>query len=518
MNFSKQLAYKKVMSRMEWFRDLKLIYNKILNEEDILTSIDKSLILTEINSIVPKLDLKDPEEYYSKSKVQAFSLTEILDHINALEDQKINFDQLIDSLIYLSIEKKRKEKAVVKENFKSLVKPIQIPDPRLKDTKLDSNHPIKVFLDPSADVDLSFPEHKIATYPNLNNYYNLVHLSLAGNNINTTQYPFPATLKVLNLSSNRISQFKLESSLNNLLLLNLTSNQINLFSTNHIKNIKELFLANNCIDNINTFSHLNQLYLLDCSYNDIESFEDIAGLVISKHLGVLKLRGNPVSSKSNYEQAVPSLLPRIYNLDPLNIIQMSNFQSLGSLPYLPIKNVLEDSDEKLVESNKSNLCNIKSEKILLNKRKSAPDTPKSHRNYQTQGNKLSLTPSGPTKTSPKVARSFSQPRIENFSNSNASLQSFNEETTRKPSKIDFNSSIMDIAENRIKVFQSNTRSRSSISLVSNETIQNNQRKQYGNPIAAMMIGPPAVQGPKLKIPAKAPVFFTVDLSNKHKFK
>ena len=534
-----------------------MIFNKIVNEEDILTLVEKSQILKELNLRVSKLDLKSPEEYYSKSKVQAFSLAEIFTHINSLEEQSINFDQLIDSLIYLSIEKKRKEKKSINliktqddvpvkitSNF-SLKKPEiyiykekeiikqnrNFEEPILNIKEIPKEYkpqPIQVPHNNNQNktIDLSYQEPKMQTYPELKRFSNLLHLSLAGNGLTSTKYLFPNTLQVLNLSSNNISEFNLDNDLENLLLLNLTSNHISIISgINHIKNIKELYLANNCITSINMLCHLNSLILLDCSHNEIEIFEDIAGLVISKRIGILKLRGNPLSSKLNYEQVVNSILSRIYCLDPLNIIELSSFKELGSLPFLPLKDILEEAEEKTPIPVRINLSNIKSETSLIIKKKSFSEIPNSPIEKKTINKQLksSVTPLSSSKAQPKMQRSSSQIRIEKssaFSSTSQSSINFaaHEDATRKASEYEYGFSIMDDAERRIKTCNDDTRYKSNVSVISNESINNVKKKVYGNPVAAMMIGPPAVPHLKARLPCKSPACLSLDLSKKRKFK
>ena len=556
MNSKTEVNQLNVMSRMEWFRDLKLIFNKLVTEEDILAPADKSQILKELVMRSGRLDLKDPVEYYAKSKVQAFSLAEIVIHITSLQERSINFDQLIDSLIYLSIDKKRKEKdkdKIVKEKEKEKEKEkipsgtaVSImhdnkPAPRtvstpsfkegtefnLKEVSKEYQHTI-IKLPSSSNssiLDLSYPSKKLDSYPELKNHPNLLQLSLAGNSITHTKYKFPTSLQVLNLSSNRISELRIEINLENLVLLNLTSNHIcSISNINYVKNIRELYIANNCITSLNMLCHLASLLLVDCSHNDIETFEDIAGLVISKRVGILKLRGNPISSKMNYEQVVASILPRIYCLDPLNIIELSSFRSLGSLPFLPIKNLLEEAEEK-TEKQSSDvpfLSSIKSESNFgIRKFRNNSDavfTP--NEKVQNKAVRLSATPVGDSKNHQKMKRSASLIRVDKsqvLTNTSKAPMSFtaSEEPTRKATELESSGSIMDMAERRIKVFQSD-RSRSSISIISNESIHNVKKVQYGNPVAAMMIGPPAVSHLKARVPSKSPACYSLDLSKKRK--
>lgn len=504
----------KVMSRMEWFRDLKLIFNKLLAGEDLLAPVEKSLLLKELAIRSNKLELKDPFEYYAKSKVQAFSLGQIREHVSSLDESGVNFDQLIDSLIYLSIEKKRKEKKVAETNpVKPVVlnpKTCEITAFNLKETGKEYQHVIAKPFKQSELLDLSF--QKLENYPDLHSYSGLLQLSLTGNNLAHTIYRFPQCLQALNLSSNRISQLKLESPLENLAILNVTSNQISsICNINNAKSLKELYIANNCVTGLNMLCHLTALVLVDCSHNEIETFEDIAGLVISKRIGVLKLRGNPISSKLNYEQVVNSILPRIYCLDPLNIIELSTFKSLGPMIFLPIKDILEQADEK-----PRALSSIKSEvSFQVQKKKStgnifSPEA--SHRKVT----KLSATPVC-KKNYLKMQRSASQSRVVLASTAKTEINVVENEEITKKQEFMHSGNMIDMAERRIKIYQSD-RSRSNISVISNESIQNVKKIQYGNPIAAMMIGPPAVSQAKSRLPSRSPACLSLDLSKKRRYK
>lgn len=558
MNFNKGSNYQKVMSRMEWFRDLKVIFNKLVPEEDILTPVDKLLIVKELNIRASKLDLKDPEEYYTKSKVQAFSLCEILAHINSLEDQSVNFDQLIDSLIYLSIDKKRREKKALAslqgnpnidqiapkscESWASnpscseltsvslqssnrsegkVISIIKLQDASTKiindgnRSSIRSTTPTK-----SSTLDLSYPESKLCMYPESRNMANLQCLSLAGNNLVNTRCGFPQSLIILNLASNRISELKFDVDLPNLGLLNLTSNQISSISgINQFKNIKELYLANNCITSLNLFCHLAFLTLLDASHNEIETFEDIAGLVISKKIGILKLRGNTLSSKQNYEKIVGSILPRIYSFDPLNIIELSFYKNFGSLPFLPIKNLLEEANEK-------NMSSVRSEASLIVKRKQSSlgdYSPVDKQKSSKITNKLSKPMNSHSRGEMIMKRSSSQIRIDrspaftNTTKTSIDLTDY-EDFTKKNSDFFAGQNIMEMAERRIKVFRQDSKGKANISVVSNESIQNAGRKVYGNPVAAMMIGPPAVRAQKSRGPSKSPACVNIDLFKKRRSK
>ena len=576
------------MSRMEWFRDLKLIFNKLLSEEDILKPVEKFSLIKELNSRASKLELLSQEDYNKKSKLQAFSLSEIFAHIDSL-DSTINFDQLIDSLIYLSMDKKKKEKkpAHIPEPTEKTHKVIKsmdseafehfspiVPEPRVKTPILINLNPnlrqyqesFKAMQkkthspDPSPAFEANFPEHKLLKYPELGHYDNLQFLYLAGNSLSSTLFAFPQTLVALNLSCNRISELKFEQEMKNLQLVNLTNNQISrIFSVNQMKNLKELMIANNCMRSLNLLCHLPELHLVDCSHNEIESFEDLAGLVISKRLGVLKIKGNPICLKENYEKIVSGLLPRIYNLDPVSVFELSAFKHLGNQAYVPLRQAQEETDSRQ-QSDRFSVKTNKSEKTLpVKPRYPDPDlspagVPKSMKAYATQ----SRTPIVASQTA-KVSRSNSQIRIERnkvlTSTSKSSLkiekaksganaesneiERYNrsigqrtpiwnknaqgglylesedfEEITVKGEDFGYRDGFMDLAERRIKVYKEEGRPRHNISVISNESIQNVKKKSYGNPVAAMMIGPPAVVSGKGR--TKTPACYSLDLTKSKK--
>lgn len=534
----KSLNYQHVMSRMEWFRDLKLIFNKLLSEEDVLTPVDRNLLLKELNIRASKLDLKSPEDYYTRSKVQAFSLAEILKHIESLSSA-VNFDQLIDSLIYLSMNKKKREKKVeetkreepkqektekalmgfvgniseesltpsFKEKNKVQVYVAQNPVIRMKSTNnTRSVTPIK---DPV--LDLNYPDEALYAYPELSGYEKLMYLYLAGNLLAHTNFHFPKTLIGLNLSCNQLSDLNFIHELPALSILNATNNQISrIFSVNQIKHVKEIYISSNCMSSLNLFCHLTELQILDSSNNHIESFEDIAGLVISKRLGILKLKGNPLSSKDNYDKVVQSILPRIYNFDPPIIINFSSFKALGPSIFSPLKQ-FQDVPEKPAAKSPSPLVPNKSEKKILAK----PNTENSPITVQkSQKYIVSKTPATGQKTG-KMRRSNSQLRIDKSKaliSTTKTMINLNENEDLGDNEAEFRDkpSMVDLAERRIKVFKEEMKGKHNVSVISNETIQNVKSKVYGNPVAAMMIGPPAVGQGRIRA-AKTPCL-SLDLS------
>lgn len=536
----KALNYQHVMSRMEWFRDLKLIFNKLLTEEDVLTPVDRNLLVKELGLKAMRLELKSPEEYFTKSKVQAFSLAEILAHIEGL-DSAVNFDQLIDSLIYLSMNKKKREKKLEElkieepkqEKTEKVPQGIRIVKPEKGDLKpcLKENNRVQVLVtqNPTIKVkslnvirsvspinesclDLNFPEQVLFRYPEMNAYEKLLYLCLAGNSLADTNFPFPQTIIGINLSCNQLTSLNFVHEMRNLAVINVTNNQISrIFSVNQIKFVKEVFIGTNCMSNLNLFCHLSDLHLLDCSNNEIESFEDIAGLVISKRLNTLKLKGNPLSSKENYEKIVQSILPRIYNLDPLNLINLSNFKNFGLKIFAPLKDSEEEDPEKIL-SKKLILSSNKIEKI------STPE-PNMDKNFhsnipKSQRFTVSKTPITVSKPG-KMRRSNSQMRIDKsklLTSTTKTSINLNEKDEFQgiESELFSGCSMIDIAERRIKVYKEEAKGKHNVSVVSNETIQNVKKKVYGNPVAAMMIGPPAVGQGKIRA-ARTPCF-SVDLS------
>jgi hypothetical protein len=226
-------------------------------------------------------------------------------------------------------------------------------------------------------------------------------------------------------------------------------------------------------------------------------------------LGILKLRGNPVSSKESYEKIVTSLLPRIYNFDPVNIVDFSIMKQLGSQPFVPLKSLNQDIESRQ-QSDRFSVKSNKSEKMITPSFKFQEQSPgPAFGKYQ----KTAKTPVL-SHQNEKIKRSNSQIRIERagvmVSTSKTSIQAeksnyFNE-THEKDLLAD---NFIDLAERRIKVFKDKARPRHNISVISNESIQNVKKKGYGNPVAAMMIGPPAVGLGKAR--TKTPCF-SVDLS------
>ncbi|OMJ69145.1 hypothetical protein SteCoe_33208 [Stentor coeruleus] len=555
MNSKKSINYENVMTRMEWFHNFKAIFNTLTTEEDILAPVDKLLLLKELNIRIPKLPFKNPELYYTKSKVQGFSLGEILSHINSLEDHFLTFDQFIDSLIYLSIDKKRKQK---KASIRFKANPIPELSPHRQtytfsyestcsDTipkafsKSSQNISGNYFLPSDQDnnfssisiqkvstdnekpsvrtpspinncaLDLSFPDIKLITYPEIKTQGNLQYLSLAGNSLISTKYDFPQGLIVLNLASNHFSELKFQVNLPNLSLLNLTSNQISLIKeTSSFLNIKELYIANNCITTINILCYLTSLYLIDCSYNEIQSFEDIAQLAISKKLGILKLRGNPISSLDNYKESVISILSRLYCFDPLNIISLSYYKNLGSLPFLPIKDIFEEVNEKMITKNPSEGSIVNKNKPSLIRNYSQNDM-QNHSKITKVNSVIISNQSFKEKSHSKSNSIIRNNKKLNFTNTTKG--SFNMSESDDIDMKNYGKSFTSMKDSMARV-----KNKKLLCTAGNPNINNGCKREFGKPEIAVMVGPPAVRNIKSKVCGKSPKCISLDISKKRKFK
>lgn len=159
---------------------------------------------------------------------------------------------------------------------------------------------------------------------------NLKFLSLGGNMISNANFEFPSSLIVLNLSHNQICDFLPIRPLVNLKFLNLSSNTIeNLQDITGIITILELFISDNKLNQANFFFSIKNLTVLDLGNNVIENFEDIALLCTSSKLQTLNLKGNPLSKKQGYKTSVNNVVPSLINFDPEDSSLYSNFKQSG---------------------------------------------------------------------------------------------------------------------------------------------------------------------------------------------
>ena len=284
---------------------------------------------------------------------------------------------------------------------------------------------------------------------------NLKFLSLGGNMISNANFEFPSSLIVLNLSYNQISDFLPIRPLVNLKFLNLSNNTIeNLQDITGIITILELFISGNRLNQANFFFSIKNLTVLDLANNVIENFEDIALLCTSSKLQTLNLKGNPLSHKQGYKASVNNVVPSLVNFDPEDCSVYSSFKQIGFVD-LPQEQKPRINLSKAEALNEVNVLNME---------------------YANRAGKWVAEKSSPVTVnraaSPKTVGS--SPVRHQRSKSNMPGQSL-------PTTPSLNNS---------RCEGSNPKKKTN----NNEKIGHakSRFKEFGDPVSAMMIGPPAI--------------------------
>ncbi|CAG9314647.1 unnamed protein product [Blepharisma stoltei] len=381
-------------------------------------------------------------------------------------------------------------------------------------------------------INLSFQLEKL-TFPNSLINDDLLYLNLSGNSISLKGFELPKSLIILNLSTNEIEEFELSKSHQNLKLLNLGNNKIHtLKGLWKVKNLTELYLSCNSLKNVNSLCQIDKLALLDISKNSIETLESIATLSIMQKLTTLSVKGNPIEAREKIYEEIKILLPRLTVINPEDFISFSEFSNLKSFAFTmtpdkrpPITIRMKQNLLKLPlpttknsDINESPLSNT----IRANENFESPyrdmtkETPKFYfengkiqADIETVRARCSQTPvSKPQKLNiPTKKRSNSIERNQSLTSrvplkEKKSYKTFSPNTTCpinlvKQIKANNYVDVLDFiseAENRVKTNSSDMESTTSLSSQRSRNYSTgSEKKTYGNPQLALMIGPPAVR-------------------------
>jgi hypothetical protein len=442
------------MERLVWYQELRKIFDIVSDDGQAM----KSKVLISLNEVFSKLPLETNKDYNGSPSYQGFSFDEIVNHIETMP-RLFNWDELLDSLVYLGIYNKRKASPALNLVTATSTRKSDSPKTEEKGTLKED-----------------FPLVKIKNFNEINMGKNLKFLSLGGNSISNAAYDFPATLIALNLSYNIITDFLPLKPLLNLKFLNISNNLIeNLVDISGIITLNELFVSNNRLSAANFLFSIKNLCLLDLGNNNIESFEDLAMLSVSTKLHTLNLSGNPLYSKLGYKTSINELFPRLICMDPPDISIYSKYQQIG-FSYEMIKTVSVESealDNKAIR-NAGNGSSIKvlsqTASLPVELDSSSPIKKHSARVLST-GNR-SMTPKNMKTSSTKHSRSKS-----NYGN--------------------------------VSLPTTNSVHKKANSIYSNK--HTGRTKQFGNPVSAMMIGPSAVTN-IFKTPQKKVKSVLIDIS------
>lgn len=398
-----------VMSRMDWFRELKTLYSSLLKEKD--QSVKKRHLLEALNRA--QLQLRQPQSYYSEETDKAFSYGEVRKAIYDLSEAHISWDQVIDAIFSIGM---------------------------LERATSPTNSPAK---------------DSVTT---ITQYQSIVSSPL--------KIQLCASILILNLSHCKLREFELNCLLPTLYLLNLSHNSLQKLSMlQRCKGLKEAYLSANRLTAVSSLCHLDKLKLLDLTENMVNSFENIACLAVNCKLKALKLAKNPICKRAEYRQTVHMLLPTIKHLDPESIYAFTQFghRSKEAFGDIDLK-----SEQKRV---------IYRENVEIRSKMS--QTPKPSRPESRN-------------TSPKRVR----PQTPQLKPTYKSVSECIGSGHKVHQSLDEALSVLAEAEKRLEQGHVDTgvassKHHHSISMITAEAIEKAHSQRYGNPVAALMIGPPA---------------------------
>ena len=458
-----------VMERLIWYQELRKIFDAICEQNNA----PKSRLLAMLNDSLLKLPLKSSKDYELSTIIQGFSFEDVYNHIQSMP-RYIKWDELLDSLGYLGIYTKG---SIIKNEVINLV---QIKsESRQEEVKNNDKGTLKE----------DFPDVKFHNLREIDIGKNLKFLSIGGNLIANAAYEFPSSLIALNLSYNIITEFLPQKPLSNLKFLNLSHNLIdNLPDISSIITLNELFLFGNKLKSANFLFSIKNMCLLDIGSNLLDNFEDLAMLSVSTRLHTLNLVGNPLYLKSGYKTSISQLFPRLIYMDPEDISIHSKYQQIG----FSIDN--NKSLQPIIEKNDPLNCS----KIDLNPTMNTLDQHQSSvlsTDYNLSPNNRSCS------RSLTMAHRVSTPSRPKQSDSRHNRSRSQAGTGSEPTTPSLN--------NTCKV-SSHKRSKSILTENKSSTCKPNI-KTFGNPITAMMIGPPAVKN-IFKVPSRKTRNISIDIS------
>lgn len=393
-------------------------------------AVKKPKMLQKLAENYLNLQLKPIKEYFETSSVQGFLYDDVWTLIESMPSS-FSWDELLNSLQSLNS-----------------ASTMQQPNNSIAKTEIKP--------DDSGRLKVDFPIVKFCNLTEIVMNKNLKFLSLGGNLISNANFEFPSSLVVLNLSFNQISDFLPIRPLVNLKFLNLSNNIIeNLQDITGIITIQELFISDNKLNQANFLFSIKNLTLLDLGNNNIENFEDIALLCTSSKLQTLNLSGNPLSTKPNYKSSVNSVVPSLNNFDPTNPHQFSSYKSIG---FSEVPNYSSSSSKKL------NLINL------------SPVNQVSVFNME-YSNKAGKWQGG--RSSPKLINRSPSPKTVTSSPAKHRRSKSNMPNNSLPTTPSLNNSRMEGGNVRNKNYYEKIGQAKS------------RLKEFGDPVAALMVGPPA---------------------------
>lgn len=500
------------MGRMEWFRDLRALFLKLSDGQREIVSKDD--LIASLYSEGPDLELQDPLKFQAKSAVACYSFEQVLDQLNSAKETLFTWDQVIDYLIQLGLNKKCAVKPAPRtltlDLHAHISKPVIKQLDRSPKSQTASNlvrcatekslrSPLHEYFNVNAvpapniynSSDIS--SSGLVSLPLLSNTSSLLFLSLAGNSLTHVRFEWPPQLVLLNLSSNRLSDLEFSSPLNRLQLLRVSRNGLRKFPSGHMcKNLVELYADNNELTQTGGLSRLTQLAILDLSSNSMSSFEELAGLSILRHLTVIRVKEN--SLPRDYAANLKVLLPRVTVIDPVDITKHTRFQAAHHLAFKEVKAQVAPSrftrrvTKPFLEKNYSE-TRLKPA-VRETHRKPGREIIKASPIHSRASSALSETASSSTVSKLRAADPRTPSTVKAEKTGNPSFRQLYLDDKPAMDFVDELDRRLRTSHGKLETFSAAALNKS-VSLVTQKNIQQSHTITYGNPIAALMIGPPA---------------------------
>jgi hypothetical protein len=426
------------MERLSWLNELRRLFDGLKDQ----FSVQKKKLLFSLTAVLPTLPLRAVQAFKLQTKSQGFSFDDVHTVVEAMPET-FTWDELFDSMVLLRTSDKR-----LCDPATPTVREAHAPGPRLPET--DS-------------IKEDFPLVKFYNLNEISIGRQLKYLSIGGNLISSAAFEFPTSLIALNLSYNAITEFQPTKPLSNLKFLNLSYNSLeNLPDITCIITILEFYVSSNKLSQGNFLFSIKNLAVLDLGSNQIENFEDIALLSAMHRLQTLNLVGNPLQQRPSYKQSIADLIPSLLYIDPSDTQAFSNFKQVG---FSVDRRSRTDNLNNSVKSDANFSAFASFQEI------SPTNTGEMHSSFAKTSSEQSPVMRGRAGT-PKTMKPSSGWHLRSRSiANNAAEKTASVSNSRTAS-----------------VHKSQSRNANRL----NNTTKPRLAKEFGNPAAVMMIGPPAV--------------------------
>jgi hypothetical protein len=496
------LALQGVMGRLEWLTEIRSLFLGLSQGKHDIVGRDE--LVQAISLKGPEMDLHAPEVL--EDKVVFYSLQQVISQLTSPQEAALTWDQVIDCLV----------------NISSAREPPHRLQKRTLVVNLAEDGAIGSACNPcfGNSADLSCSGLSLLQTTNLSA---LLYLSLAGNSLTSTRLDWPPRLILLNLSHNHLTELDLSPSLGKLQLLNISFNSLKTIASLQVcRSLSELYASHNKLSQISSISRLSDLRVLDLSYNSLSRLEELAGLSVLKHLAVIRVQAN--SLVRDYTASLKTYLPSVCVVDSAHIYTYSHFQAALNLAFNgaaspprsqpcsqndrptlkrsltevklqrtwiePKQDLRVKPDLELTQSSSTKLEASKAANCKLMKAKIQPVS--LHQSSKSLQSALILQPPNTSlPTTSQTAQTYHTAKSVQSTRALGKTADRAFDFIRHQVADDSRSMLKHVDDSRLSTSLTTSTLNRSISFVTSKTIQESKGKLYGNPIAALMVGPPA---------------------------